>query len=528
MLFTSTGFLIFLGIVFALYAIAPQKHRWFVLLVGSLTFYGFAGPSFLVYICATIVTTYCYTVLLRRLREKRDATLAVADKDEKKAAKVAYKRAAKKWFVAALVVNLGILAVVKYADFMIGNTNTVMGWFGAGYRLTFLSIAMPMGISFYTFQTVGYIIDVYREKAVPERNILKLGLFVSFFPQVIQGPISRWNDLSQTLYTGAQLNGHDFSRGAQRVLWGFFKKLVIADRLWPALDVLISNPDDYMGAFYLLSILLYAIILFCDFTGGLDITIGVAEMFGIKLAENFDRPFYSKSIQEYWHRWHITMYTWFRDYVFYPMSVGKSMLRLSKWGRRVFGDAVGKRLPVHISLIWVWFLTGFWHGATWNFIVWGLANGLVIMISLELQPLYKRFHEKVPWAGNSKIYGAFMIFRTFWIMNFIRSFDIYPGVGNTFRMMGSVFTRFGAADFVERNVSGLGLYTADYIAAGLGLCVVFWISYMGRGGVDFRDRFAAWGWPARYAVVGAILFGVLIFGAYGAGYDARQFIYNQF
>ena len=303
---------------------------------------------------------------------------------------------------------------------------------------------------------------------------------------------------------------------------------MIADRLWPALAVLTSSPDEFQGAYYLLSIGLYAIILFCDFTGGIDITIGVAEIFGVRLAENFNRPFYSKSIQEYWQRWHMTMGSWFRDYVFYPLSVSKRMLRFGKWSRTLLGDGFGKRLPLHIPIICVWFLTGLWHGATWNFIAWGLANGIVIILSVELSPLYERFHAGVPGAAGSRIYKCFAIFRTFWLMNIIRSFDIYTGVGNTFRMMSTVFTNFGVSDFMRRGVSELGLHTYDYFAAGAGLLVVFWVSYIGRDGTDFRDKFATYFWPLRYAVVGLIIFMVLILGAYGIGYDTRQFIYNQF
>ena len=529
MLFTSANFLIFLSILFMLYHFTPQKHRWFVLLVGSMTFYGFAGPSFLIYICATIITTFLCTIRIRQLVAKREEfSKSTDDKDAKKAFRLKTKSACKKWFLAGLFFNFGILSVVKYADFAIGNTNALLEWAGIGTRLGFMGFALPMGISFYTFQTMGYLIDVYREKVKPEQNLLKLALFTSFFPQVIQGPISRFGDLAQTLYNGDPLRWDNFWRGAQRVLIGFFKKLVIADRLWPALETLITNPGEYQGAYYLFSIGLYAIILFCDFTGGLDITIGIAEMFGIRLAENFNRPFYARSIQEYWQRWHITMYTWFRDYIFYPMSVGKSMLRFTKFARRRFGDFIGKRMPLHISLQFVWFLTGLWHGATWNFIAWGMANGIVIAISLEFQPLYKKFHAKFPKAEKAWVYRCFQIFRTFWLMNMIRSFDIYVGVGNTFRMMLSVFTDFNLSGFLSRGVSDLGLAYFDYISAGIGLLVLFWLSYLGRGEVDFRDRMAGFAWPVRYAVVGAILLMVIILGAYGFGYDARQFIYNQF
>jgi hypothetical protein len=192
------------------------------------------------------------------------------------------------------------------------------------------------------------------------------------------------------------------------------------------------------------------------------------------------------------------------------------------------GDGIGKRLPLHISIICVWFLTGLWHGATWNFIAWGLANGLVIIFSVELSPLYARFHKLVPGAGKSFLYKCFTILRTFWLMNIIRSFDIYSGVGNTFRMMASVFTSFGTSDFITRGVSDLSLHSYDYFAAGAGLLVVFWVSWLSRDGTDFRDKLANFVWPLRYCVIGIIIFMVLILGAYGIGYDTRQFIYNQF
>ncbi|MCL2603903.1 MAG: MBOAT family protein [Defluviitaleaceae bacterium] len=530
MLFTSAHFLLFLLILFAVYQITPRRFRWGALLLGSMAFYAFSGPVFLFYICTTIVVSYLCTMGMRRVWTRNDAlSEATEDKQLRKQYKTEAKAVSKRWLVSALIIVLGLLAMVKYTDFVIQNTNSILGALRVDRSFGFMRFALPMGISFYTFQTVGYLIDVHRQKSKPLTNPLKLALFVSFFPQVIQGPISRFETLSQTLYSGESLNRDNLSRGGMRVLWGFFKKLVIADRLWPALAVLTAAPEDFMGAYYLLSIGLYAVILFMDFTGGIDIAIGAAEMFGVKLPENFNRPFYSRSIQEYWTRWHITMYMWFRDYLFYPMTLSKGMLRATKFARKKLGEGLGKRLPVHISLLFVWFLTGLWHGSTWNFIAWGLANGIVIMLAQELTPLKNRFHTRFTTAKTNRLFIAVQILWTFWLMNMIRSFDIYAGVRNTFRMMLSVVTDFGLTDFLTRGVSELTLYPPDYLAAGAGLLVVFWVSYLGRKGADFRDVFKNdFSWPVRYAVVGIILFMTIILGAYGHGYDARQFIYNQF
>jgi len=223
MLFTSSAFLLFLVVLLLLYRVFPQRHRWFVLLLGSTVFYAFAGPMFLFYILGTIVSTYICTMRILYLRGARDnAVQQATERQEKKEIRAKYKAATKRWFMACLLIILGILAVVKYADFVIGNTNSLLGLFRSGRRFGFLHLALPMGISFYTFQTVGYVVDVYREKAAPLKNPLKLALFVSFFPQVIQGPISRFSELSDTLFAGIPITRHVLTRGLQRIMIGFF------------------------------------------------------------------------------------------------------------------------------------------------------------------------------------------------------------------------------------------------------------------------------------------------------------------
>ncbi|MCL2079002.1 MAG: MBOAT family protein [Oscillospiraceae bacterium] len=560
MLFTSSAFLLFLAVLLALYSLTPQKYRWLVLLAGSMAFYGLAEPLFLLYICSTIAITYICTMLISGAWLRRDKKLlemmsnvgdlanaddrsggtrragitsyrdapADGDKELRRQVRGTAKAVCKRWMLLCLFLILGILSVVKYTDFTVSNVNSMLSFFGSSKRFGIFGIIVPMGISFYTFQAVGYVVDVYREKAKIERNPLKLALFISFFPQVVQGPISRFGELSKTLYSGDPLTRSGAARGAHRILWGFFKKLVIADRLWPALSFLTANSDSYQGVYYLFTIALYAVVLYCDFSGGIDIAIGVAEMFGVRLPENFNRPFYSKSIQEYWQRWHMTMYGWFRDYVFYPMAASKKMLKFSKACRKPFGNSFAKRLPVHISLVFVWFLTGLWHGAAWNFIVWGLINGFVLMVSLEFAPLYARFNARFPSLSKNLLWRCFQILRTFWLMNLIRSFDIYAGVSNTFKMIGTVTSNFSLDKFIGEGISNLTLPISDYISAGAGLLIVFFVSYLGRGESDYRDRLLKIKWPLRYVAAGLVFFMTLIMGAWGHGFDARQFIYNMF
>lgn len=516
MLFTSLSFLVFLAILFAVYYIVPCKFRWVLLLVFSGVFYAFAGLSGFIFIGITIVTTYFSAFFMGKLQASRDAYLKSTpnlSRSEKKEYKERIKTKMRFYLIPCLIINFGILALIKYI--LAGK-----GFFG-------INLILPMGISFYTFQTMGYLIDVYRGKAIAEKNIFKMALFTSYFPLLVQGPISDYNKLKETLYTPKPFSGKEFLFGFERVLWGYFKKLVIADRLLAAVTTIIADPNEFSGAYALFGMILYAIQLYADFTGGIDITIGISQMLGIRLQENFNRPYFSKNITEYWRRWHISLGEWFKEYLFYPVSVAKPMLKLSKFSREHFGDAVGKRVPVYISTIFVWFTTGVWHGRGLNFIVWGLGNCIIILISQELSPLYKKFHSKVPSLKRTAPYKTFEIFRTIFILSSLRMLDCYRDVPLTFRMFGGIFTQGKYAELIEGGFLNLGISLADYIVVGLAVIFVFSISVYQRKH-PIRETLYNKRPFTQCAAIALLLIIILVFGAYGVGYDSSQFIYNQF
>ena len=378
MLFTSYEFIAFLAVVFALYYLLPKAWQWPLLLVTSLFFYWCADPMYLIFVAVTATSTYFVSRAMEKVNADQKAYLqahkAELSKEEKKAYKSKMK--AKKWHLLlfCLLLNLGILSVTKYTNFVISNINSFLS---GTSKLSLVDMIVPMGISFYTFQTMGYIIDVYRDKQPAQKNYFKLLLFVTFFPQMVQGPISRYGDLSKTLYEPHAFERKTVSYGLMRILWGYFKKMVIADRIVTGVITLIGG-EQYTGAYVFVAMLFYAFQLYCDFTGGIDITIGIAEVMGIRLAENFNLPYFSKNIKEYWNRWHITMGTWFTDYIFYPISVCKPMLKLSKWSREHLGPAVGKRVTVYLSSFAVWLTTGIWHGASFESPCAGSAGGVVL------------------------------------------------------------------------------------------------------------------------------------------------------
>lgn len=531
MLFTSYEFIGFLIITFVIYYVMPKKFQWKLLLAFSYIFYALAGVEYLLYILATTVSTYFISLKIAKLYEIQGAYLkenkGYLSREEKKLYKAGIKKKQWRWLLLCLFFNFGILAVVKYADFTIMNVNSLLHMFGATSSIGIFEFVLPLGISFYTFQTMGYIIDVYRGKYTAQRNIGKLALFVSFFPQLIQGPISRYDDLAVTMFEEHSYDGRNVSFGLQRILWGYFKKVVVADRLLVAVKILVGDPSGYTGSFVFVGMLFYAAQLYADFTGGIDITIGIAQVFGIKVKENFEQPYFSKSITEYWRRWHITLGTWFKEYVFYPISICQPMLNLSKSSRRRFGDAIGKRIPVYIATITVWFITGFWHGAAWNFIVWGLMNCLVILVSQECEPLYQKFHHRFPGLIKKWYYRFFMIVRTILLMSSLRMFDCYRDVPLTFKMFGTMFTEFNLNVFFNGSLLELGLSVSDYIVLLLAIALMILVSVTQLSG-SVREKLAEKPAVVRYLIFYGVFIAVIVFGAYGFGYDSSQFIYNQF
>ena len=529
MLFTSYEFLGFLAVLFLLYYVLPKRAQQPLLLAASYLFYFIAGPSFLLYILTTTVTTYFAARRIGENLTRQSAYLrehkAELDREAKKAYKEGQKRLRRRWVIACLLVNLGILAVVKYTNFLISNINGVISAFG-GEGLSYLKLALPLGISFYTFQAIGYLIDVYRGTVPAERSLPRFALFISFFPQLIQGPISRYGDLSATLYQEHDFDKKQVSFGLQRMLWGYFKKMVVADRVLAAVMTIVGGPEEYRGAYILVGMLFYTMQLYADFTGGIDITIGIAQVLGVTVQENFIRPYFSKSRQEYWRRWHVSMCNWFRDYLFYPVSTSKAMQKFTRFAKARLGGRVGKRLPVYLSTFVVWFATGIWHGASWNFIVWGLANWVVLMASEELEPLYARFHQKFPVDGKLW-YKLFQVGRTFLLVCVLNLFDCYPSLSLTFGAFASLFTAGNWSVLWDGSLMNLGLSGLDYGILAAGTMLMLAVSLIQRGG-PVREKIAKKPYPVRFILWYGLFLIVLLMGAYGVGYDASQFIYNQF
>lgn len=540
MSFTTINFLLFVAATVLLYFLLPlKKFKWVVLLAASYFFYLCAGYKYAAFILFTTISTYLFALWIDKVSQnskaKVKANKANWDREQKKKYKNKIKIQKRLIMALVLVLNFGILAFLKYYNFFAGSLNDLLGIFGIAFSAPTLKLILPLGISFYTFQSMGYIVDVYREKVAPEKNPLKLALFVSFFPQIIQGPISFYDQLAHQLYEPHKFDFTRFKHGMQLILWGYFKKLVIADRAVIALTTVTDNYTAYNGTTITFTVLLYALQLYADFSGGIDISRGVAQIFGIDMAQNFKRPYFAKDINDYWRRWHITLGAWLKNYVFYPIAMSKQFINMSKnikntkFGGTKAGTHIAKVLPTSIASLIVFLIVGIWHGANWKYVGFGLWNGLIIMISILLKPVFDFVLAKLHINPKSFLYGIFQMFRTFIVVLVGYVFDIAPSFSGAVNMIKlSLFDQHIRAGISQ--ICNLGVGKKDYVVLLIGMLVIFVVSVIQERNSNTSLRVMLDKKPLilRWSLTLVCLVTVLIFGIYGPGYNPAEFVYMQF
>lgn len=530
MSFISLNFAFFVITCLLVFYICPKRYRWVVLLVASYVFYAICSLKVIEYIIITTITTYYASLQIEKIAVGQKAYIkehSELSRDEKKAYKAKCKNKQRVYLWLCIALNIGFLAFLKYANWGLAYYNYYrLMWFGIT-DFKYLNIIMPIGVSFYTFQSVGYLSDVFNSKFAPEKNFFKYALFVSFFPQIVQGPISRFNELSDSLYSCPDFDFVRIKSGYTRVIWGVFKKLVIADRLSAYVkSVMDLREYGYEGFYVLLAIFFYSMQIYGDFSGGIDVTIGVAEMFGVKLTENFERPFFSKSISEYWRRWHITLGTWFKDYIFYPLSLWKPFLNLGKWVKTHVNEEIGKRVPLYLPLIIVWTTTGMWHGSESRYVVWGLLNLVFVILGTETEGISEKLIQKFNINVNGFMFKSYRIIKTFWLMSFLRLFDINKNTERAIEAFKAVFRGWGNFN-IEEVYGTLRLPHDELVIAVIAIIFLFIFELIQRKG-SIRERIFKLNPAVQLTVVTSFTFLVIIFGYYGLGFDASAFIYGAF
>ena len=506
----------------AVYYIFPRRFRWIVLLLASYGFYASRAFSSLPFILTPTLSTWLGALLMGRIAETSKAQLkagkATLTKEEKSRIKQQAKSRQRVLLYLVLVLNFALLAVMKYTD-------DVRGWAGASP----LGLLLPLGISFYTFQSMGYLLDVYNGKYAPQKNPAKFALFVSFFPQLIQGPIGRYDQLSQQLTQGNTFDWQNLQRGFLLILWGLFKKMVIADRALPLVNSVFSaQAGEHGGAVIVLGVLFYSLQQYCDFSGGIDLVTGIAQQMGVSLAPNFKRPYFAVSLGDFWRRWHISLGAWMRDYVFYPFALTKPISRLSKAAKGRFGQEFARALPAALGNILVFLLVGVWHGATSNYILWGLYNGVILALSALLEPAYKAFGAAHSALTASKAFHVFRVLRTFVIVNIGWYFDRCARGVDALRMLGTTVTDWRASQLTMDMINTLGVGKEDFILLLISTVLLFVVSLVQEKGVVVRNWISERNVLVRYVVLLAGVAAVMILGIYGSGFDEATFIYYQF
>lgn len=550
-LFTSWEFLAFFILALCGYYLVPkavacigrigalkkfewlQNTQWIWLLISGGVFYvsyyvflsekykyGTSAYLFMLCLAVSIVSIYILGRVIAGRNRTQKAHLKEHKEDYTKEDKKKYKEKIKRqkqlFLFVCCFVNIGILCVLKYTGFFVDIANSM----GAS-MVSPDWIVLPLGISFYTFQAVGYVVDVYRGVCDAQKNPFKLALFVSYFPQMFQGPIGRYDKLAPQLYARHRFDYDGFTKGAVRMMWGFFKKLVIADRITKFIDPVFSDYSQYSGGVIAVAVVMYAVQLYADFSGYMDIALGGSQCMGISLTENFERPFFSLSVAEFWRRWHISLGDWFRDYVFYSVLRSKWCSSLTKkfGNKNGFTKFISKNIGTVIGLAIVWLIMGFWHGDAWHYVFMGVFFGAVIIISSLLSKPFKWTSEKFHGA----FFDLFRILRTGLIIAFGFIFFRADSLSTAFGMIGKMFT------LAQGKVSTLfipGFNVFQWGIAAVSILVLFFVSLYQEKVSPVREKLFSTNIVVRYIVVLVLLLSVLMLGVYGGA--GGSFAYFDF
>lgn len=513
---------IFLGVSWALWAVLPQKWRPGVLLGASLLFYVATAKRFVVYILVAAAIIWVTGLLLGRLDGLFAATkTALPGPPERKALK---KQVAslKKWVVGSgAVLVLGIFLAVKYLPFAVRSLNALFARLPGGLTFTVPAFVAPLGLSFFSLMAVSYVVDVYRGTTAPAQHYWQVLLYLSFWPHVVEGPFDRYGALAPTLFDPPRPNYTAFCFGVQRIVWGMFKKVVIADRANMYVKAVFDDWTKYSGGAVVLGTLLYTLQLYAEFSGCMDIVIGSAELFGVKLAENFRAPFLSRSIGEFWRRWHITLGAWLKEYLFQPLVLTRPLQRFGKFCRQKFGPAAGRNWPVWLALGITWLAIGLWHGAGWIYAVYGLYYFFLQFLGELFEPLLCRCLPKLKeWRGK-RWYHLLQIGRTFLLVNLGMLLFRSNGLRAALEMLASLRVPYPSSLLIK-------LDARDMVVLAVGAVLLLAAEVLHLRGHHLRAELAQKPLPLRWGVYIAGITLALVFGAYGDHYDPAAFIYAQF
>lgn len=536
----APGFLAaFLPACILLYAVLPQKARPWVLLAFSYLFVWTLSNWLIVFLMLSTVTVYGAGLAMGGMLEKRDAELAQVKKG-KRAIKEQCRRRMRGVLVAGILINFGVLVALKYLGFFGQVASSLLSMLGSDIVLVAPHIGITIGISFYTLMAVSYLLDVYRESAKADRNIARVALFLSFFPQIMEGPICRYGQTAGALWAGEPIRERNLTYGLLRIAVGIVKKFIVADRLNLYVEAVFDNYAAFDGGVVALGAVLYTIQLYCDFSGCMDVAIGVGRIFNVEIPENFRQPFLSRTASEFWQRWHITLGTWFKDYVYYPVSLSKGCKNLTSKARKRFGNRYGPLLTSSIALFCVWLGNGLWHGAGSQYVFFGMYYFVLIVAGGFIEPSAQAFAARFGIDRESTPYKTFRIARTLVVIFVGELFFRANGLTAGLEMFGQMVGNFTLETFTsgalfdgsiiqfKMNTANRAMDPADFAIAIVFTALVFAAGLARERGLNPIEWVNAKGLPVRAAALVLMLFAIALFGAYGSGYAPVDPMYAQF
>ena len=497
MLFNSSQFLIFFPVVTVLFFLLPKKFRTYQLLIASYYFYMCWNAGYALLLLFSTLVTYVSGLLLGRAAEKLP---------EDEAGKY------KKLIVAgSFILNLAVLFYFKYTNFFFALINSLMARLHIQYSLPTLDILLPVGISFFTFQALSYTMDVYRGDIYPEKNFLKYALFVSFFPQLVAGPIERSKNLLKQLSEHADFDFDRARDGFFLMLWGYFLKIVMADRIAVFVDTVYGDIENHGGLYLVVASMLFALQIYCDFAGYSTIARGAARILGVELMENFRAPYLSCSVADFWRNWHISLTSWFRDYLYFPLG----------------GSRKG-RLRKYINKLIVFLVSGLWHGASVSFVIWGGLNGLFQVAGELLMPLRDRLIKFLGLHRESLGHRLVHIAGTFILVDFAWIFFRASTAREAIAVIKSIFTVYNPWILFNGGLLECGLDIWNFGLMLIGIGIILFSDICLVKGISIRERiFRQDGWFICVFTALAVA-AILTFGIWGPGYNEAEFIYFQF
>ncbi len=474
--FISVTYLLFLVLLVFIYYMTPKNKQWIVLLVFSVIFYSCFSIKMWLGMLLTAVTTYTYARFGKR---------------------------SKGMLVLTIVFNIGMMLGLKAAASGLGIIQTI--------GLDRLAILLPVGISFYTLQTVAYMVDVYRGRIEPQKNFLKYLLFIIFFPQILQGPIPRYEELGSQLYSGHSYDEKKVQNGIYLILWGFFQKMVIADRCNIVVNQIFRNYDRYDGLYFWIAAILYSLQLYTDFAGCVSIAAGSAETLGVKLPQNFQHPYFAMSVKEFWHRWHMSLSSFLKDYVYIPLG-GNRKGKIRKW----------------CNLMLTFGVSGIWHGIGTHFLVWGLLHGFYQVMGEIMQPIKDKMMNMTGMVRNSFTHRLLARLFTCFLVMVAWIFFRAEHTSKALYITAHLFGEWNPWILVSGDLYALGLKEEEWLLLILCIILLIIVARLHEKKISIRENFLKQPLFLRWIVLYVAFFVVLIAGVYGPGYDSAQFIYGGF